>query len=419
MTLFGILWLGAMLYALAKKNIKYMLYLCLFNMTLQSTNVIVLGSLGGVGPQLMTSGLFVLKAISLKIRNGKLQVLKREPLMTKWFLVLLVLEIICSAQFSHTLSSSMLSIIQLLIYILCFFAISNIDASRQLDTYKLIRSIIVVMICFGVIQWLTSNNILPLKSILKAIIYNDNGGSVAFLAGSKRLYSTFMEPSYFAGFLVGSFFYLLSITDKWKENYFLMGSIFVELLLTRSSTGYGAFAILCVLFIITSKKMSTQRKILLILIGIIGVFFAFAFAYKTLDAVIFSKGQTGSAGTRNVWNIYAARAFMSSPILGTGYKTVRGSSIIYSLLGQIGIAGMVIYIATNLTMVFGLLRVNKKNEKFSESQGIAYAVLGCLLCEIIACPDLDLCTYWFWIYCAGLYLRPESPRESTCISARL
>ena len=164
------------------------------------------------------------------------------------------------------------------------------------------------MICFGVIQWLTSNNILPLKSILKAIIYNDNGGSVAFLAGSKRLYSTFMEPSYFAGFLVGSFFYLLSITDKWKENYFLMGSIFVELLLTRSSTGYGAFAILCVLFIITSKKMSTQRKILLILIGIIGVFFAFAFAYKTLDAVIFSKGQTGSAGTRNVWNIYAARA---------------------------------------------------------------------------------------------------------------
>lgn len=27
MTLFGILWLGAMLYALAKKNIKYMLYL--------------------------------------------------------------------------------------------------------------------------------------------------------------------------------------------------------------------------------------------------------------------------------------------------------------------------------------------------------------------------------------------------------
>ena len=404
MTLFGLLWLMAMLYACLKKNIKYILCLCLFNMTLQSTNVIEMGALGGVGPQLMTSAVLIVKALSIKFCDGKLRITKKIPVISKCLLILLLIEIVFSSQLNKTLSSAYLYIIQLSIYIFCFFSICNIEMKNQFDIYRLIRAVIVVVVALGIIQWLTSNNVLPLKPLLGEIFYNDKSSSVAFSAGSNRLYSTFLEPSYFSGFLVGSFFYLLNITDKWKENYLLMGIIFFELILSTSSTGYGAFAILCLLFVATSKKIGIQKKIILILLGMTVAALLFAFFYSTLDAVIFSKSQGGSAGTRNVWNNLSILAFMSSPIWGTGYKTVRGSSIVYSLLGQIGITGLIIYITANLTIAVDLLKANKNPEKFREIQGVMYAILGCLICEIIACPDLDLCTYWFWIYCAGLYL---------------
>ena len=31
-------------------------------------------------------------------------------------------------------------------------------------------------------------------------------------------------------------------------------------------------------------------------------------------------------------------------------------------------------------------------------------VFGAMTCQIIACPDLDLCTYWIWLYIFSLTL---------------
>ena len=43
----------------------------------------------------------------------------------------------------------------------------------------------------------------------------------------------------------------------------------------------------------------------------------------------------------------ALNAFYSSELLGVGYKCVRGSSVFYSMLGEIGIIGTALYTMTN------------------------------------------------------------------------
>ena len=121
-------------------------------------------------------------------------------------------------------------------------------------------------------------------------------------------------------------------------------------------------------------------------------------AYDLLDSVVFSKSESGSYFTRLNMNNSAIQMFKSSPVLGKGYKSIRGSSIIYSILGELGICGFLIYILFNLSIFLPI--VSKNFYKLSElNVGLRFSVMSACVCRIIACPDLDLCAYWFWLYC--------------------
>ena len=68
-----------------------------------------------------------------------------------------------------------------------------------------------------------------------------------------------------------------------------------------------------------------------------------------------------------------------------------------------GIMGMGIYILFNTLVYFTKeIGFNHTNDLLAASK---FGVLTTMVCQIIACPDLDLCTYWIWLYIFSLVIR--------------
>lgn len=402
MTLFGVVWLIVAAGCFIKKDIKYMLFITLLFMTFQCSNVIYLGGVG-IGPGIITSLLFVIKVLIHE--GGKIRYYKKDRMLF-FLLFLLAFSVVFSSVLNGVFGQKIAFIMQLLGYILCFLGIHFIKYQLcNEDIYKLIRTIIICISVFGIIQFFTTIEILPFRELLELLIYNDSNKDVYFnRLNYDRMLSTFMEPSYYAGFVVGAFYYLLSMKEKWKENTWLLALLMIEIVMTKSSTAYGAFFIVGVIFIVFARNLNFKWKLIIIGIAIIGfVIFYFGF-YNILDAVIFSKDTTGSFSTRARMNKAALQVFESSKWCGVGYKNYRGSSIVYSLLAQLGVMGLAAYTLFNLKICASFINKFKKsnsNINESHSNGLRFAVLVVIICQIIACPDLDLCTYWFWLYCIG------------------
>ncbi|MCI8950698.1 MAG: hypothetical protein HFG49_11810 [Lachnospiraceae bacterium] len=409
MSVFTLIWLGTVIWAFTKSNIKYMFSVTLLFMTFQCANVISFDSLG-VGPQLMTSAVFVVKTILSN--KGKIYFSKNNYFILIIVVVLLA-SVLNSLVWNDALSDNFLRFLQLAIYVICFVAILlNGKRVKKGELYQVVRKITIFLLTIGIIQLLTTMDILPLRPVLKQLIYNDNSDTVYFNSSNySRLLSTFMEPSYFAGLLVGAFYYFLSLKDKWKENYLLMAFIFLEMILTMSSTAYGAFVIVGVVFILFQDNVDIKFKIAIFCLAVIGFAVMYFGFYDILDAVIFSKTDTGSYRTRTRYNNEAISAYLDSVWYGIGYKNIRGSSIIYSLLGETGRFGLTAYVLFNLILISPIMRIFSNKKYNSEHIGTAFAVLSIVICQIIACPDLDLCTYWFWLYVFAASLK-ESRMQS-------
>ena len=398
MTFFGVLWSMVVLYCFTKKDIKYMLFITLLFMTFQCSNVLYLGGTG-IGPGIITSLLFVLKV--LLYERGKIHFFKKDTALVVLLLLLFSVVLFSSAA-NNILEQRFVLIMQFLGYILCFISIHLVKYRlTNYEIYKMLRIIIIFISIFGVIQFLTTIEILPLRSLLEPLVYNDSSTDVVFYKQNySRVMSTFMEPSYYAGFVVGAFFYILSNKSKWKENYWLLLLLLFEILMTKSSTAYGAFFIVGIVFIALSKDINIKWKLIGVGFAIVSFLVVYFGFYEVLDTVIFSKDSSGSFTTRTRWNNGAIRAFKGSKLYGVGYKNSRGSSIIYSLLAQLGVLGLSAYALFNLKICVPLFNMFKKYEENKVySNGLRFAVLVVVVCQIIACPDLDLCTYWFWVYC--------------------
>lgn len=402
MTVFGVVWIAIILWCFTRGNLKYMLLITLLFMTFQSDNVIIFGG-KGIGPGILTSIAFIAFCL---IRNKFVIPVYRENPLTIISLISLILLILYSSYINGILKANVMYVLQFVCYVLCFlFMLSFSDEIGKKDLYSIIRNIIIFHCIFGFVQILTSSDILPIRQLLNILFYNDASTDVVFhKTHYTRVMSTFMEPSYFSGFAVGAFYYLLSIKGEWRRNKYIFLALIIEIILTQSSTAYAAFCITGLVFICVSKEVNLQTKIGFIMLGIFAAFVLYFGFYGLLDSVIFSKLSTGSGLTRQRWNKESFELFMTSPMYGVGYKNCRGSSIFYSLLGQLGLFGLILYVLLNI----GVLSMLKGNHyKFDNVNatdyfaGLIYAVITAMVCQLIACPDIDLCTYWFWLYCAA------------------
>lgn len=397
MTLFGILWILLIVFCFFKKDIKYMLFITILSMCFQCSNVFYLNGIG-VGPGVLVSYLFFLKSIL----TNKLKICFVRSNYGIYGLLLIIIGIMFySSSKNNILLENYLVILQFLGYIFCFFGICSIRKKISNDElYQIFRSIIVIIILLGLLQFFTNIGILPLKKVLEIFIYNDPSTDVVFHKENySRVMSTFMEPSYYAGFIVGAFYYIIIQKNKWKENWWIILVMLLEIILTKSSTAYGAFSLMGILFMIFSKNIKKEWKILCVFLGILFIIILYLGFYDLLDSVLFSKNMTGSYRTRVKMDNKAYSDFLSSPIYGVGYKNTRGSTIIKSLLGELGILGIVSFIFLNLYLFFKLLKIkNISIKKSIYRRGVVLGLMTSFICQLIACPDIDLCTYWIWMY---------------------
>ena len=402
MTLFTLIWSACMLYGFTTMNA--MVVMTLLFMTFQCANVVSFGGIT-VGPQILTSMCLIVRfLIFSRFRVYKTKYNK----LINVLLVVLVIEIIVSALYNNVISNNYLYILQLTTYVFCFVILrySSMEFDEDL-LYKILRGIIIFVAVVGILQWLATMNILPIKRILKVLFYNDDSMNIYFNENdyyhNSRVYSTFMEPSYLAGFSVGAFYYLLSLRERWKSNTLLFIILLIEIFLSTSSTAYAALVLVGVIFIVNARQISLTKKCTLIICAVIVFSVLYFQCYELLEKVLFNKWNSNSGVARRIMDNDALNAFYSSELLGVGYKCVRGSSVFYSMLGEIGIIGTALYTMTNAIIYIPIINNRLiRSELPNNYAAVLFGLLSAFVCLVIAVPDIDMCTYWFWMYCLAI-----------------
>lgn len=405
MTAFGFVWIIILFLTLVKNNLQLLVTLVIISTTLQSSNVFVVGG-QGVGPQIITSIVFIFYILFSRGQSLKFNISK-SIITSERTLILFIIYIVFNSIHSGTLVENFLRILQILTYALCFLAMES--AGKVLDdefVFKTIRKVSYFVLIVGIVQVMATTNLIPRYGFIRDLFWNDsvnNPEVVQFMwpHGSYfRFFSTYMEPSYFVGFSIGAIFYFLNYREKRDETKWLVVALVVATILSFSSTGYGALLITSILYVSFSRE--GKNKIFLLLGGILGFCILYFCFYSVLDSVIFSKLEGGSAAARITWNLEAIKSFKSSPLLGVGYKNCRASSMFYTILAELGIVGLVIYILFVISNIYLIFTKKMQKNVGDEQIGLVFSLIGVIVTQMIAVPDFDICTFWMWMNFLGL-----------------
>lgn len=142
--------------------------------------------------------------------------------------------------------------------------------------YRFVEIITIIQLAIGVLQYIISLGVIPRLFIINELLYNDHGEVTYYYSSFRRVLSTYQEPSFYACFLVGAFFFFLSSKVRNKKRTIIMVLSIIEIILTFSSTAYGALAIIGILYICLN---ATSRR---------GIFLAAAGSVVALIMFIFS-----------------------------------------------------------------------------------------------------------------------------------
>lgn len=386
MTLFGCLWLSIIIVAFLNKDIKPMIFVTCIGMIWQSTDVIDINNFS-CGPQLITSLFFIAKTL---INSPKIVFKKGIKNFICSFIPLMGY-ILINCYINE--KNNFIDVTIIYIYIITFYCLKKYSKNiTQKYFEKIIIWITLILLLIGAFQIIINLYNLPKENIIKILFFNDaSGGDTYYYSNSTRFYSTFMEPSYVAGLIVGLFMYFFLRKHNGYKHYLIMFLLLLAILLTFSSTAYGTLAIVLVLYTLKYIKKAKTWKYLILAICIILLIGMFT---NILDEVIFKKGETGSARTRNRLNSYAQSVFLEKPLIGSGYGTVRASSLFYTLLAEIGIIGFGLYLIPIINICKDVLKI-KQNFQL---ESMVFMVLSMTIAQMIACPDLDLCSFWLAMY---------------------
>ena len=229
MTIFGILWIFILVYCFRRK--KDIAFLTIISATLQCSNVFVIGSVG-VGPQIITSIVFCVKMV---INNkGRIRLWKKSISTISSIILTLYIYLLFTSIKNSALNDCIIKLVQLGIYIICFYFMFELgEKLTNEEIYFFVRKLTITLLIIGFIQFGITSGILPRLSIVGTLLYNDSNKQVVYYNTDNwfRFTSTYMEPSYYSGFLDGSFFYFLANKEHRKKNYFLLVVIFFQILL--------------------------------------------------------------------------------------------------------------------------------------------------------------------------------------------
>lgn len=389
-TFFGVIWLIILLLVLLTNKIQNLFVCVLFSMVLQCNNVFYLNGLG-VGPQVLTCIVFSFRCFFEK---------KGEKNTIIWiqfiFMILLCVWAIFSSFKNNSLNiATVIRLIQLFFYMLTFYLISiisfNISFSK-LD--KIIKLLTIFLLIMGLIQVSMTSGLIGKSVLIKELFFNDNSLSIAFNNSNYyRISSTLMEPSFFAPIAVSFLLYFLIKKKKRISDLIIIIALVVEIIFTRSSTAYIASFIM-ILWTSYKKMKPTKFILLCVSLALISIILN---RFGVLDSVLFDKLSSNSGKTRTRLNNETLALFENSPIYGNGYKSCNASSLFVTLLGELGVVGLALYVFYCIPPIFRAI-FGKNRSVFN----ILFCV--CILCQLFAGSQLDLSSVWFilFLYSCGL-----------------
>lgn len=399
-TLFGCIWLLIMFWCFFSKKSQTLITLTLISMIFQCTNVIEINN-QGIGPQLFTSIAFIIRSYFVKSTLSVKQ--NYTHLFSSILFFIFYLSI--NSLYYNSLQNNILNILQLLIYIYCAIRLNKF---RNLINEKILTNqflfIVKFMVYFSPIQFLATKGFIS-RDLLVPLFFNDMGENVYFHnpEAYQRLLGTFLEPSFCAPFLVGSFFFLFHIREKIKNVKILLSLIIVELIMTTSSTGYVIFIIM---FLVYTLVFGNKKNFKFIIpTCIIFIIFFYLTKDNLLQEVLFNKMESDSGKYRAQQDLTAISLFLNNPIIGSGIGTSRASSMITTLLAEMGIIGITIYFICSFISVYPLLKKKLYTQLELSSR---LFILSIILSQMLAIPDLQYCVYWFSIYLIALSKCPPN-----------
>ncbi len=412
-TIFGIFFIITLLCIFISNNAKMTLGILVFSMCVQSAAVVMIGG-AAVGPQLFASTmLFVWVLLNSKsVLSGKIVIKTKErywrlSTVSIWLFFGYIAFTTYQSDSTEINNNRNLYVIQLLIYIICYLSVPYVTKRLdKKDVDKIIEGVIIIVAVIGIIQFLTTSDILPRNFLLETFVYNNSEENLAYNLYYPRVFSVFLEPSYCAPFLVGGFFYLIS-RETWNRKSLVLAIILaVEITLTFSATAYGATLITGIVYILVSKNKKSLKFLIPLAVPMLLLLFITGTMQNILSNVIFNKMGTSSAYTRNGWDMQAWDMFLKNPLFGMGYKMVRGSQLYISILGQLGIVGTILYILSVLPILLAGLRR-------SVATPVSMFLIGSIAAQMIAIPDLDFCVFWLSMYLVRMMLAYGNNRRES------
>jgi hypothetical protein len=221
-----------------------------------------------------------------------------------------------------------------------------------------------------------------------------------------RTNATFVEASSAALFLPPAFavtVWRLVVRPNWKDAACAL-LISSGVFLTISTTGYLCFFFLAVLamFILIAKwkaanpvranKLAVVVGLSFLLIGLAAVPSVRVWTADLLDTVIFSKKQTFSYQQRSQMNEDGLQTAIHTLWLGAGWGVCRASSLLPTLLGNVGIPGVALF-AGFIAQVFH--PAWRSTRQSIELKGPAmFAASVCLVALLISGPEITNPPVW-------------------------
>lgn len=412
-TLFGVIWLLFVGYSFIHGKPYRMVRAVMLSMVLQQPAVVIVGG-GGIGPPVITSAAFILWFLYFRLLKKDMRVIlyksgwvKKVSTLSCIFLIAAIIGSYMKNGVEPMNDLFGLYFLLLCTYITCFLLMWGLRYELTSGQVReIFTGIVKAVSMIGFVQFINTCGIINISFILRLLLYNNTDyglriGEAAYSWSLPRLFSTFQEPSYCAAFLVGTFYYLIAYGMNSKTDIRLAVVVLVEIILTFSSTAYGAFAVCGVIYLIISGNKKALKILIPLAVFILVVIILSGQLDDIWNTVIMNKldiTKSGSAWTRNLWNKLALESFYSSPILGVGYRNCRASYVVFSVLGQLGGVGCIVWMGMWLPCFIKGFFSKKEAEIISMTLFFA----GVICAMLIAIPDIDFCVFWLAMYLMAL-----------------
>jgi hypothetical protein len=292
-----------------------------------------------------------------------------------------------------------------------FVAAENWHPARLLSTLKLYASSCVFAAAWGIYElWCNvtghayAAQIFNTSKNLSAMGYNEAFEMGSLIVG--RISSVAMEPSDLAEELLFAFVVLLVCLGLRRGilrrgwNWVAVVLIGIVLLMSTSSTAYfGILAAMTLSGVALARAGSHRWKHYIafpvVILALVELLTAWVpLVDKIVQTAIFLKYVNGSGHTRLESVQNAARAFAHYPILGSGWPAVQSNDLLFLILANTGLIGLITFASFLLPVLRGLWRL------VSRRNFLATVILPAIAVALILAEGKGL-TYgpgYFWLF---------------------